>query len=717
MAKSPESQSAKRRNEKLLDEAKSRFKLAEEAESDLRRASLEDHKFRGGDQWPDKIKRSRDEDDRPCLVINRIPQFIQQVTNDQRQNRPSIKVHPVDDLGDVDTGKVIQGLIRHIEYNSNADVAYDTAFDSAATGGFGYFRIVTQYADPMSFEQEILIKRIRNPFSVLFDPYSTEPDGSDANWAFVTEDISRDEFEKRWPNAELASSSDWETMTSLAPDWIEKDSVRVAEYFYKEYEEKEISLVSRMVWETGETIQETVLSEDLPEILPAGVEVVRTRMASVPTIKWCKINGCEILDQETWPGIYIPIVPVYGTERDIDGKRYLEGIVRNARDSQRMYNYWASAETEAIALAPRAPFIVEEGQIEGYEKDWATANRKNHAFLKYKAKDNRGTPVPPPQRNAFTADTQAITNARMLASEDLKTTTGIFDASLGNQSNETSGVAIQRRNLQAQTSNFHFIDNLTRSLRHTGRILIDLIPKIYDTARTARIIGDDGEQKIVRLNTTFNEDGEERLYALDTGKYDVTVDVGPSFASKRQEAVQAMLEITRAYPQIAGVAGDLIMKNMDVPGAQEISDRLKKTLPPEMLDEKGKDIPPQVQAKIAQMNQFIEQLTEQLNEANQDLNQKRLEFEHEKEMKAEEYAFKLRELEQKAEIEAAKLDSLDSRELLRAEINELKDVQARLAQAMSERSQSDSLPAGIGGAQPQPTGGVTPGTPMEGELP
>lgn len=716
ISKESEGVSPENDDDSVLETAKTRIKLAEEATQDERRLALEDLEFRSGKHWPDAIQSERNQDGRPCLVINRIPQFIQQVTNDQRQNRPSIKVHPVDDKGDPETAKAIQGLVRHIEYNSNADVAYDTAFDSAATGGFGYFRVITDYADPMSFEQEILIKRIRNPFSVFFDPHSQEPDGSDAQWAAIVEDISADEYRARYPKSKLAQRGEWEVVGNAQPDWMPDGSARVVEYFYEDVHEKEICLLSDGT---------TVLAEELPSLLPPEVQVVRRRRASVPVIKWCKLNAVETLDATEWPGKFIPIVPVYGNELYIDGKRILEGVVRNAKDSQRMYNYWASAETEAIALAPRAPFIMAEGQDEGHEAEWATANRRNYSTLKYKPTSASGTLIGPPQRNAFEPAVQAISQARMLAADDMKATTGIYDSALGAKSNETSGIAIQRRNVQAQTSNFHFIDNLTRSLRHTGRILIDLIPRIYDTARTARIIGEDGEQDVVKFNAPFVKDGQELLYDLKAGKYDVTVDVGPSFASKRQEAAASMLELTRNVPQLVQIAGDLLVKNMDWPGATEIAERLKKTLPPGLADDpsKSKDIPPEVQNQMSQMGQMIDQLTAKLNEAQDAMEHKRLELESKERIE-------FKKLEVQLEIKRAELDAKDSLALLSAEIS---SIEHRIAQLnggvpIADVTEDDqpqpqsSAPQMMDGGQmpaspmmePNPIGGESPSTSMEG---
>lgn len=615
-------------NKSILEIAKTRFKIAEEAEIEMRKEALEDLKFRAGEQWPDEVKHQRNIDRRPCLTVNRIPQFIRQVTNDQRQNRPAIKVSPVDDQADVETAKVYQGIIRHIEYNSNADIAYDTAFESAATHGFGYFRVITDYCNEDSFEQDIKIKRIRNPFTVYLDPNSQEPDASDAEWGFIFEDMSQEDYKSQYGSSELASMREWRGLGDKAPGWIQDNGVRIAEYFYKEYKETEIVLI-----EDKNGFRETVelaKMEKNPELF-VDMEIIDKRKTRMFKIHWCKINAIEVLEKTEWLGKYIPIIPVYGDEIDLDGRRIFEGVVRHAKDPQRMYNYWASSETETIALAPKAPFIGAEGQFEGHEEAWRTANVRNHAFLEYKPKSLNGQPMGPPQRNNFEPPIAAITNARMQSSEDLKATTGIYDAALGARSNESSGIAIQRRNFQAQTSNFHYIDNMSRALRHLGRILIDLIPKVYDTARSVRVIGEDDEQKIVLINQIFQEGNQQKKIDLQHGKYDVTISSGPSYASMREEALDSMLALTQKYPKVAEVAGDLMIKNMNWPGAEEIAERIKKTIPPEFLaDEADKVIPAPVKAQMEQMGTLIDQLTAQLNEKTEMIEQETKKYEHEK---------------------------------------------------------------------------------------
>ncbi len=706
----------------VLRVARERFKLAEEAELEIRKVGLEDLKFRSGKQWLDAVKRDRDLEDRPSLTINRMPQVVRQITNDQRQNRPSIKTYPVDEKADVETAKVFQGLIKHIEYNSNGEVAYDTAFSGAVEKGFGYFRVITDYCNPLSFDQEILIKRIRNAFSVYLDPHAQEPDGSDAKWGFIFSDIPKDDYIAEFGETDLAKSADWGSLSAMTPGWISESTVRIAEYFTTEFEMKTIYLLS-----SGESIEES----QLPDMLPNGVAIKTSRKSNVPVIKWYKINGMEILEKTDWLGRWIPIIPVRGDEIDINGEVTYEGVIRHSKDSQRMYNYMASCEAETIALAPKAPFIVAEGQIPPeYAQMWKTANKKSHAYLTYKPTSIQGQAVGAPQRNVYEAPVQAITNARMQASEDIKATTGIYDAALGARSNESSGVAIQRRNNQSQTSNFHFIDNLTRSMRHLGRILVDLIPKVYDAPRAIRIIGEEGEQQIIRINEMFNHNGKNVTYNLGVGTYDVIVETGPSFATKRQEAAASMMDFTKAMPQAAVNVLDLVAKNMDWPGASEFAERFKKMLPPGMAedDKKQQPIPPQAKAQMDQMSQMIEQLTQHLKEKTHQIETKMIEVESKEriEMEKLKVALQLELIKQQApaahavfEQEMAlinqRLNLLDMGEPIDQDMDQQAPLPGQPMQPGQPQQPNQNLPeSGPEGAanqqmQQQPTGGMTPG--------
>lgn len=599
-------------NSALLTTARERFIIASDAESEIRKEALDDLEFRAGDQWPAEIKRQRYQDQRPCLTINQIPQFIRQITNDQRQNRPSIQINPVDSEADVDTAEVLEGMVRHIEYDSGADAAYDTAFQAAVTGGFGYFRINTAYTDPMSFEQDIKILRVRNAFTIYFDPSCKEPDYSDAMWAFVVETLSKEEFKDQYPDATLSAMDEW---SSTGDGWIGEDECRVAEYFYREVKQK-----------TLYELEDGTVSDVLPE----GKKPGKKRQTQIYSVKWVKMVGDEVLEETDWPGKWIPIIPVLGDELDVDGKRILEGIVRQAKDPQRQYNFMSSATTETIALAPKSPFIAAAGQIENFEADWQKANIANLSVLQYNPIDLNGHPVPPPQRQTVNPAIEATTNAMMQSSQDLKAVTGIYQAALGAQGNETSGKGILARQQQSHGANFHFVDNLSRSLRHAGRIIVDLIPHIYDTARTMRIIGEDGTQSTVQLQPGGHQQSPQqqemaqavkKVFDVTVGRYDVTVSTGPSYQTKRQEAVASQMQLVSSFPQIMPVAGDIMVRNMDWPGAQEIADRMQKMLPPQLQENEGQ-LPPQVQQHVAQLTQQNQQLTQALQTTTEELKDK-----------------------------------------------------------------------------------------------
>jgi hypothetical protein len=375
-----------------------------------------------------------------------------------------------------------------------------------------------------------------------------------------------------------------------------------------------------------------------------------------------------VLEETEWPGKWIPIVKIVGDEYDIDGKIILKGIVRDAKDPQRQFNYMKSAATEAIALAPKAPFIGAEGQFEGHEREWQAANVKNQAYLQYKPLTVGNTVAPPPQRQTFEPAIQAINLATMESADDLKAVTGIYDPSLGKQgSADESGRAIIARQQQTQTGNFHYIDNLSRGVRHSCKIILDLIPHIYDTPRILRIIGEDGVQETVPVNQMQEIDGVEKIYDLSVGKYDVTISTGPSYQTRRQEATDTQLELAKVYPPLMGVAGDIVIKNMDIPQAQEIAERVANTIPPNIKgdDKSGGEVPPAAQQMIAQLTDQNQQLTQHLNAAQDDLEQKLTE--------------KHMELESKERIEFAKIAVSE-----RAQDIDLLKIQADLAMAESK---------------------------------
>ncbi len=665
-------------DEKLLELARKRFKAAAEAEQHIREEALVDFEFRIGNQWPDGVKLQREQDGRPALTINRIPQFLRQVTNEQRLSRPSVQVNAVDSGADVETAEIYQGLTRHIEVSSDAEAAYDTAFECATTGGFGWLRINTEYCNDETFDQEIRVERILNPFSVYVDPSAVKPDRSDMGWAFVVEDFDADEYRAMYPNSEAAGLSDFASIGDAAPDWRPGGNIRVAEYFRIETKRRELLLM----------VDGSVVFADEFETAPPAAAIVRRRIVEERQVQWAKINGVEVLEQRDWAGKWIPLIPVLGDEVSINGKRHLFGMVRFARDPQRMYNYWVSSATETIALAPRAPFIGVEGQFEGHEAQWRMANVRSFAYLEYKPTSVAGQPAPPPQRNFAEPPIQAIMVSIGQADNDLKATMGIYDASLGQSGAESSGRAILARQRESDTANANYGDNLRRAIKHVGRILIDLIPKIYDSERVVRILRPDGSSDMVPVNQPFEDKGVARIYDLSAGKYDVTISTGPSYQTQRQEAAASMIELAKVEPRLMQVAGDLVVGNMDWPGSQEIAGRLKKLLPPELQDV-GQDgqteLPPEAQAQMAAMGQQIEQLTAALEESMQALQTKRIEAEGRLQVAREQSESRERIAELQSEtqllINQMRIESQEAQAAIKAQMEELKMLVAGMRSA------------------------------------
>jgi hypothetical protein len=614
----------------VLSTARDRLSMAISAYSESREDELDDLRFYAGSpdnqwQWPADVLATRGAvqgqtiNARPCLTINKLPQHVHQITNDQRQNRPSVKVIPVDDDADVEVAEIFNGMIRHIEYISDADVAYDTACENQVAYGEGYIRILTEYCDDNTFDQDIKIARVRNSFSVYMDPLIQDPCGSDAEWCFITEDLSQEEYHRLFPNASPLS-----TLETLGigdqnlSQWLNTNTIRIAEYFYCEYDKRTLNLYPGNVTAFDGTPEDK-------ELRKVYGKPKKSRQADRKKIKWCKINGYEILEEQEWAGSCIPVVRIIGNEFEVEGRIYISGLVRNAKDAQRMYNYWTSQEAEMLALAPKAPFIGYGGQFEGYETQWKTANTQNWPYLEVNpdVTDGQGAVLPLPQRALPPMAQTGLIQAKMGASEDIKSATGQYNASLGQTSNERSGKAILARQREGDVGTYHYQDNLARGVRHIGRQCVDLIPKIYDTQRIARIIGLDGETKMVKIDPMQaepvrkiqNQEGIviDKIYNPSVGKYDVVVATGPGYATKRQEALEAMAQLLQGNPQLWAVAGDLFVKNMDWPGAQEMAKRFAKTIDPKLMGD-AEDNPAlqaanqQMQAMAAELDQLHQML-------------------------------------------------------------------------------------------------------------
>lgn len=599
----------------ILEDAIEAFDLCAERENDNRVNALDDLRFaRLAEQWPEAVRKARELEGRPCLTINRLPSFIRQVVNDARQNSPSIIVHPVDSNADKETAEIINGLIRNIEAQSDADVAYDTALEYAVTCSFGYFRINLAYADDDTFDQDIRIRRIANPFSVYGDPYSTGHDSSDWNTAFVVDTMAKSAFEKKYKGADAV---DWKSdgYLGLRDPWLEGENVMVAEYWTREQATREILALSN-----GEVIERKVFEANKDWFDRDGVSVIGdSRKVPTQKVKQRIMTGAEVLDTVEWVGKYIPIIPVYGEDINVEGKRHLRSMVRDAKDPQQMFNYWRTAATELVALAPKAPWIGKRGAFNTDAQKWATANTQSHAFIEHDGDQA-------PQRQPFAGVPAGALQEALNASDDMKSIMGLFDASLGARSNETSGRAILARQREGDVSSFHFIDNLSRSIRHAGRVIIDLIPHVYSSERIVRVMGQDGEPQTVPINQPVTvqpgqppqpappampgqpADPNMRVFDLTVGKYDLTVETGPSFTTQREEAATQMMELIRAYPQAAPVIGDLLVKNLDWPGADEIADRLKSMMQMHTQPPQGQIADPHMQQMAGQMQMMMQKL-------------------------------------------------------------------------------------------------------------
>jgi hypothetical protein len=456
------------------------------------------------------------------------------------------------------------------------------------------------------------------------DPDRQEPDGSDAKWAFVVEKMLKDDYEAQYGKDHPIN---WDTDGIAFKDWVEKEHCLVAEYFRIETEQKKL-----VMWADGSTTLEgeTPKAPLMPMLGKDGKQVERT--TTVRKVKWSKINGKEELEKRDLPGKWIPIVEVIGNELDIEGKSIKSGLLKGAMEPQRLHNYAGASFIENVALAPKAPWVAAKEQLSGFENDWRTANRRNLSVLQYNPVLMDGNvPVPPPQRSAPPGIPIGWQATLQNTEHDIQASMGMYNAALGAESNEKSGIALQRKQREADTATFHYQDNLAKSIRHVGRILVDLIPHYYDTARQARILGEDGTPSMVALNPGQGQPVMEapeggKSYDITVGKYDVTVATGPSFTTKRQEAAEFMSNVAAAAkdPATVQVATYLAVKNSDMAGAEEATKMIKKLLPPGIVEEEGQEDVPTVQTPqgplpLPQAEQFMAQLMQQIQAAEDEI--------------------------------------------------------------------------------------------------
>lgn len=603
-------------DEQVMTEARDRLSQSSMADGQNRIDALDDLRFLWNDenyQWPVEAQRVRE--GRPMLAENRLPQFVRQVVNEQRRNRPAITVIPFDDKGDPKTAEILEGLIRHIEQYSRADMAYDMATWYAVAASQGFFRISTEYSD--GFDQEICIKPIDNPFSVYDDTFCSMPDRSDRSFCFVSEMVKRADFKRKY-GFDPTSFDEAQAAGDNMLLWYEEDTVRVCEYWRVVKTKRKIYRMpdgAVMGKEDLKTYNEAAKRAGAPEVEPVAERDIEDQ-----TVEQYILTGDKIIQKSEWAGKYIPIVYVGGEECVIEGRRVRKSLIRDAKDSQRAINYYESAKAEVIALTPKAPWIGPTGAFETDKEKWETANEKNYAFLEF---DGQAMP----QRQQFNAVPIGLMEAKMQAIEAQKAIMGLYDASLGSRSNEVSGVAIEARQRQGDTQTFHFIDNLLRAIRYAGLVIIDLAPRVYDAARVVRVLGKDGTPEQQLINQIFlGPDGQMQNNDLSIGKYDLVVKAGPGFETQRQESRQLWIELAKVLPQLSQVAPDLLARLMDGADSEEIAKRLKATVPPQILGEEGSEIPPQVQQAIQQ----VQQGQQQLQQAGQALQMEQAKVEAEK---------------------------------------------------------------------------------------
>lgn len=663
-----------KKEESIVDVAKKRYERARDFYNNPRQLALEDTRFAMGDsdngwQWPAEVYRDRNNiNKKPCLTINVTAQHCNQIINNIRQNRPSARVIPVDGKADKKTAEIIGGMIRSIQAISSADTAHDLAAEHAIYGGEGYWRVITDYESYDSFNQVILIKPIANPRLVYIDPDAKEPDRSDAKWGFVFEDLSKEQCEDDYPDIDCSSWAEDQR------GWVTKDNIRIAEYFYCTYEPETLYLLEdAQVIVKSDIPPGVVIQEGFALVDGMPLRIVQERKTERKQWKWCKLIGGEDkpVEERDWPGSYLPIITVVGKELNVDGEIVRKGIVRDLKDPARMVNYSYSAAVETVALQTKTPYLASAEALEGFEDIWGASNLENRAYLPWNAYDEEGRQLPPPAKANPAQMATAQVQMLQLSTEEMRAASGQQNANFGIKSEAQSGVGIQRLKVQGETATFHFPDNLVRALAYEAKVLIDLIPKVYDAPRIVRILGLDGQESPAKLDPTMQQahakdiEGEvKEVFNPTVGKYDVSIDTGPSFQTQRQEAAASLTEIATRNPKLMEVAGDLVIRSYDFPGADEIAKRIEKTLPPGLRDEEGQD--PQV--KLQQLGQQLQQQ----EEAIQGMTQYIQELEQQRDAKVIDAQAKL----EQTEMEVSQREMSDAR---RAEIDAYRAETDRLA--------------------------------------
>ncbi len=605
----------------IINEAQRRFNRCLKIEGNARNRFLDDYKFANGDyyngyQWPNSLRKNRDIDDRPCLTINKVRQHNLQIINNAKQNKPSIKFRAVGGGATYQAAQIWNGIGRHIEYISTAQMAYDQATSFQVQGGIGWLRLVTDYADEETFDQELFIEGVRDPLTVFLDPDAKRPDKSDARFGFVFQDYDRDEFQDQWPEY-----ANYGTQNILAGDagWYSENNVRIAEYYRQiQVEDKLVGMAQpdgTYVTALASQLGKDLLKEAI------GMQHTRTRPMHRVEVEYVLIIGNEVAKRSKWPGKYIPLIPVIGEETYIEGVVDRKGHTRAMLDPQRMYNYWTSSAVEQVALQGKSPYIASAESVEGFEVYWNTANKQNYSALFFNAYDDNGNQLPPPIRAQPPEMAQAYVMGMKIAQDEVMSASGQYQAQLGEQGNERSGKAINERQRQGDNATYHYIDNLAMALRYLGRQILDIVPNLYDTNRIIKIIADDESEIDLQIDpmakqayvTREMQTGEATSHILNPkiGKYWVEADMGPAYGTRREEAFTALVQIITQAPQLTSIVGDILLRSADFPAADEAAQRLKRMVPPQAL---GQGPSPQEQQLQQMVNQLKQALSTTVNE-------------------------------------------------------------------------------------------------------
>jgi hypothetical protein len=683
----------------LLREIRDNFTYCVDAWRSIREEAAIDMRYVSGDPWDPKERQARKELDRPCIALDELGQYTNQLINDVRQNKRSIKLIPGGNGASEKTAEFKGNMIRGIEYKSKAQSAYCTAYEALIQRSYGHFRIGKQYVSPDSFDQEITIKRIPNPDTVYIDPDHTERDASDMNYAFVLERFRHDEFKRKWPKARITDFS--AEIISEASPWISEKDIQVAEYWKVHKEPRTLLLL-----DDGSPRGLKLYQDELPDgsdvrkdaVLVEGMQfpLLNRRQSEQRRVAQYITNGVEVLETNKWDGKYIPLVCMFGKELYVDQgagpKRKLLSLVRLARDPYMLYCYYRTCQAELVGLAPKTVWVGYEGQFENHEEEWANVNKSPIPYLQIKAiTDATGAQtLPPPQRQVFEPPIQALELGAESARRAIQAACGMYNSSVGKQDTSArSGVAIKALDLQSDQGNFHFVDAYDGALEHAGRIIDDLLDKVYDTPRDHGLVKPDETHELVRINEPYQDprSGAQVHYRTDEGDHDVTVTTGPSYQSQRDEAAQFAdaLANTPLFPRVA----DLIVKMRNLgPLGDEMAKRLT---PPDIAQQQQgqQEIPPQFQQQLQQLSQELQALNQYAQQQEKEIQQYKAGLQA-KQMEVQSRE-KIAELQVQADLvkTQAQIDAKNGLAALQADIARIEAMLNRVSQQDSQAAQLD----------------------------